>query len=502
MAQIFRPNTLRLALTWGVVLAVTLLPVLRVAIPPGADMPAHLARLFAHRNLARDADLRDFYEVNWEILPNLGFDLPMLALMQVLPPYAAGRVFIIIAMLLPFVGVAMLRHQVHGRVGAMPMLGALFAYNAIVAVGLASYHLGIGLILIATALWLMTRELSTLARLGVASGVAVLLFFTHLFALGVYGLVLALMRLGTLTRQRRLDARQDIPLIGQFVIPAVLWLLVPPPSHGTEFFHGPLSVRLEAIVSPVFYFKHFDYAFAACLFILVVWLLASRRLTINGPLAPPVIGLAAFGLVMPTAAAGIWLLHYRLPVVAVLLLIAAARVDIPERALRALLIMTLVFFGLVKLHKVDREIQICEAWRQDFITALSEMPRGARILPVVEETPTPTVCMPVNGYHLSALAVIERSAFTPLMPVSVWPLNLRPAYRHLAQGKPLPASPKILSGDLGTFGEPDWNRVIAARWRTEFDYLVWLHPGALPSRVPSGVTRVTGGDVFTLYRIP
>ena len=497
----FLGNRLVVLYIWAATLIVTLWPILNAHMPPGSDLSVHLARVYAIHNMAQDADLQQFYDVHWEVLPNLAFDLVVLPLLYVMPVYVAGKVFVILSVLMTFAGVALIRKQMYGQVGYMPLLTAVFVYNAPVAIGLTNFYFGIGLALLGFALWIKSASWAWERRLGAMAIFSLALFFSHLLVFCLFGLVVGLHRLQQWIRVRKLDMKIDGVMAGQFVVPLTLLFFIHPPTHGSETVYGPLFSRLEAIVSPVLYFNDFDVAVGLVLIIIVLWLALSKRMTLVPSMRLTVLFLAALSVVMPVAILGIWLTHVRLPILACLLFIAAVNIRIPERGLRYLLVGMLVLLTVLRLDKVNQAIDACDQKKLEFIMALKVLPKGARILPVIEDGAITGDCLAGNYWHFPALAVIERSAFYPLMFVTKWPLNLKPELAHFGQKKPRPASPKILHGNLAAIGEPKWNKVISETWRESFDYLIWLHPGTTPMEVPAKLHPVISGEFYTFYKI-
>lgn len=490
-----------IALCWLVTLTVTLLPVLRAELPPGADMLNHVARLHVLHTLPFDTDLQRYYLSGWGILPNLAMDIVTWPLLYFMSAYQAGKAFVVISILLMFAGVSALRFQLHGKVGLLPLCVALIAYNAPLAMGFANFYFGLGLSLLMIAGWLAMTNRPGWQRTGIGNLFAIMLFFTHLIILGLYGFILAMHRGGEYLRGERINVRRDTPLIAQFIIPAILWFQVKAPAHGTETVFGSLFTRLEALITPVLYFNDFDIVIAIALIALLGWLLASRRIGVAAPLLIPILALSILSLLMPVRLAGVWLTHIRLPVMVALLLISAIEIRMEERRLRVLIAATLVLFTMLRLEKVDRSIAGCDAKRLEFTDVISALPTGARVLPVFEKSSVTGDCIFSNYWNLPALAVIEKSVFYPMMFVHMQPLAIRPEFNHLVQKIAEPAPPELLSGNAVTYGEADWNATITARWRKEFDYLIWLHPGTKPGLIPKGISAIGGAEFFTLYRI-
>jgi len=488
-------------LVWAIGITLTLLPLLRAEFPPGADMLNHVARVHILHNLPNDLYLQRYYQADWSIIPNLAFDVFALPLLGFLSPYLVGKLFLVLAVLLMFAGVSALRYQLQGKVGLLPLCVGLITYSAPLALGFANYTFGVGLMVLMIAGWRAVKNLNPMLRLVIGGFFAVLLFFTHLIAFGLYGFVLFACRINERSRGASLSLKNDFPLVGQFIIPAILWFQVKPSALGTVTVFGSLYTRLEALISPVLYFNNFDVAAAAALLALLAWLLISRRLRLSPVFLPVIVALSVISLLMPVQLIGVWLTHIRIPLLVALLFIASAEVNIPERNLRYLVVATLLVMGLIRLDKVDSSINACDAKRQLFVEALASVEPGSRVLPVVEKDSVTGDCLFSNYWHLPSLAVIEKSAFYPMMFVHLQPLAFRPGLRHLVQKIAEPASPRLLHGDTNTYGEPDWNAVIASNWRTAFDYLVWLHPGSTVKQVPDHVQKIAGSDFFTIFRI-
>lgn len=76
-------------------LAVILLaPLTLTEIPPPLDYPNHLARMQILAHGGNDPALSHTYRAEWSILPNIGIDLVMPALMRLLPLALTGKIFL------------------------------------------------------------------------------------------------------------------------------------------------------------------------------------------------------------------------------------------------------------------------------------------------------------------------------------------------------------------------------------------------------------------------
>jgi glycosyltransferase involved in cell wall biosynthesis len=496
-----RMRLIILSLLWGVVLMAALLPVILAQYPPGVDLPSHLARAFINYQLPYNEYFQQYYTFEWDILPNLGIDVVLWPLIRILPPYIAGNVFVGLTILLMFAGVAMLRRELYGRVGLMPLFATLFVYNFQILLGLANTYLGIGLVLVSVAVWMRANHWNWSSRLLVSSGLSVLLFFTHLIPLGFYAATIGLMRASEIYNERKFDWRKETVLVGQFVIPFILWLQVKAPTHGATTIFGPFRERLIAVSSPVFFGTTSASVLAGVLLALLVWLLIYRRIKVAPVMKWSIILLALICLILPVNLLGIGLFNSRLPLLVALLMVASVEIVIPEHRLRHALIAGLIIIAALGLNNANTVIAECNDRRAEFIDALEVIPSGARILSVTESKLDLQACPTIYNWHMAELAVIEKSVFLPLMFIQMQPLDVQPHLRHLIPKQPRPFSPEAFKGEYAPYGEPGWDEVIAERWKHDFDYLVWFHPGTTPKGVPDSVAPIIGTDSFTIFQI-
>ncbi len=175
-----------------VVLAVAttlaLAPVLLFPLPPLADYPNHLARMHVIATMGTDPDLARYYEIHWQIIPNLVMDIVVPLLARVMDIYHAGQAFTVVCVLMVATGVFALNRALFGGWPVIGLAALPLLYNHIFLIGLINYWFGVGLALWALAAWVALRERPWPWRLLVSTLFAVGLFFSHIFAAGVYGL--------------------------------------------------------------------------------------------------------------------------------------------------------------------------------------------------------------------------------------------------------------------------------------------------------------------------
>src|ERR1700730_1981082 len=163
----------RFAALFAAFFIVAALPVLIVETLPLFDYPNHLARMHILAAYESSPFLKQFYALDWRPIPNLAMDLVVPPLTRVLPLAWAGKAFI----LLIAGGAALLHRVLFGRWSAWSLLAFLLLYNRILLWGFVNFLFGVGLALMATALWIGLRERPAWLRLALAALRATAIYF-------------------------------------------------------------------------------------------------------------------------------------------------------------------------------------------------------------------------------------------------------------------------------------------------------------------------------------
>src|SRR5438105_498460 len=167
-------------------LALFSVPIFSAVLPPLFDYPNHLARFWL---LLTGGNA--FYEVGWAPLPNLAGDLIVPLFARLVPLELAGKLFLVLSFALILGGAAWLNRMVSGGWRLWPLLTVAFLYNRQFLWGFINYLFGLGAALCGLALWLALERRDAWSRLVAAALVALLCFFSHIAAFGVYALMIA-----------------------------------------------------------------------------------------------------------------------------------------------------------------------------------------------------------------------------------------------------------------------------------------------------------------------
>src|SRR3954452_17371344 len=175
----------QIAALFTILVAIASIPVLLYPWPPLGDYINHLARMHVIATVRSDPDLARFYQVDWQVIPNLMMDLIVPILQRVMNVYLAGQTYTIMCFVVILSGTMALNRQLYGRWSVLPLIAFPLLYNSVFLVGTMNYLFGIGLSLVALAAWAALRERAMALRPVVSLLFVLALFFWHLFSVGV-----------------------------------------------------------------------------------------------------------------------------------------------------------------------------------------------------------------------------------------------------------------------------------------------------------------------------
>src|SRR5450759_3336435 len=142
------------------------IPIWTHPLPPLSDYVNHLARMHVIATLSKNPLLARFYEIDWQVIPNLTMDLIVPQLARVMNVYRAGQVFI--------VGMFALNRALIGRWSVFPLFAFPLLYNYGFLVGVMNYIFGIGVALWALAGWVALRERAWPARFALSTALSLI----------------------------------------------------------------------------------------------------------------------------------------------------------------------------------------------------------------------------------------------------------------------------------------------------------------------------------------
>ena len=182
-----RPKDAHYWCTLGVVTALLCLPVLSVTYVPLVDYPNHLARIHILYQYAEVPAYQATYYRVLEPIPNLAMDFVVPLMLPFIDILAAGRIFLVLTILLFITGCHQLGKAIHGRPTWLVLPCVFFFYNSMLLYGFVNYMVGIALYCITVALRLELRGRWSGRRLLTLTLLSLLAFFAHLSAYAFLG---------------------------------------------------------------------------------------------------------------------------------------------------------------------------------------------------------------------------------------------------------------------------------------------------------------------------
>src|SRR6476469_7369656 len=462
----------QIAALFAVLAAIASIPILLYPWPPLGDYINHLSRMHVIATVRSDPDLARFYQIDWQVIPNLMMDL------------------------------------------IVPLL-----YNSVFLVGTMNYLFGIGLSLWALAAWAALRERAMALRLAVSMLFVLALFFCHLFSVGVYALGLIafeLERLRTLRGseplsslfQRRPDGRPspllDFVACGLPFLP-VIPLMLMSPTWGLRWdFNWELNGKLSGLIFVIEVYSHSATLFlAAIVAAAAVWSIRHRALHFHpcGWVLLVVGGVTYF--VMPRVMFDTYMADQRLPIALAFMIIACAHLDLRDYFVRRGFATVRVLMLAVRAFEVQSVWHEVSRGTSAFRDSVRQIDRGAKVLVAYADPDNGDNARELWLMHAACLAIIERSALvtTAFTVLGKQVMHVRRNYRDRVDtedGTPPSVKqllqPSILSDDDEP---PYW-----ANWTADFDYVYVLFTGAeYPNPDPSRLAPVYAGNRFMLYKI-
>jgi hypothetical protein len=491
-----------------VLLLLAAIPVWTHPLPPLEDYINHLARMHVIATIERDANLSRFYEVDWQIIPNLMMDLVVPVLGRVVGIYRAGQIFTVACFLSIISGMLVLNRRLFGRWSPAPLIAVPLLYNYVFLVGVLNYLFGIGFSLWALATWIWLRRRAWPLRLAVSALFASALFLCHLFAFGLFGL--SVLAYETWLCWCRRDESLRVRIVellasgSPFLIVLPLLLSSPTLRLATNMDWEPRG-KLDGLIYIIEVYSDVTaLIIAATLTTACAWAARRRVLRVH-PFgwALLVIGGAVY-LAMPRVLFASYMADQRLPVAIAFILIAAIDLRLLNRQVRRGFIAIVLTLLAMRVTEVDVAWAQLSATTREFRQSVRRIKVGAKVLVAYAERSGGDDVRDFNLVHAACLAMIERSALvtTAFTVPGKHILHPRPEFQDFVDtedGTPPSVGELVIAGKQTTGdNEADYWR----NWRGKFDYLyVLFTDDNAPNPDPQHLTLIYEGDQFQLYSV-
>lgn len=504
-------SLLRVSAVYLLLLAVALAPIFAVNVPPLTDYPNNLARTYIFLNLGTSQLLQSYYVSMLSTQPNLAMDLVVPLLGRIIPIEWAGKVFLALTFIGLSAGTLVLHHAIFRRWSLWPCAAFLFLYNRLFVWGFIGFLFTLGLSLFAFATWIYVRERHYAVRFMVNTLWAFVIYFGHLFALGVLGLVVGGYELHRqylrYQREKRFSVGEIVASCLPLLVPLVVFVLLSPTvGHAGATLWGSWRQRLTAPFYLVNnYFRVFDAITLIVLVGLWAWLAWRRKLLLSGVIGVGLLLLSIAQLAMPDLLFSSYFADRRLPVVIAFLAIAGSSWSASSRVLRDRVLVLLCGLFLVRMVVIAVHWSEVQRLYNDYLAAIDKLPRGARLMDIgVQHDIRSMLSVPVA--HIASLAIIKKDVFLPSL--FSYPLNgagsiaFKKPYAELVRLTPF----SIVFGETADVAKKKAEKggVFDPNLQECYEYLLISSPSEYVMSVPDDYKSfykggVVGGRSFEIY---
>jgi hypothetical protein len=489
--------------------ALTLLisiPIWTHPLPPLSDYVNHLARMHIIATLQANPQASNFYEINWQVIPNLTMDFIVPALARVMNIYTAGSTYIVAMFALLISGTLALNRALVGRWTVLPLFAFPLVYNYVFLVGLMNYLFGIGVALWAMAGWIALRDRAWPLRylLSVVSVLA--LFFCHLSALGIFGvgiLSFEILRLWDWRRELSVRRIADFVLSGFPFLAAAPLLYLSPTMNLISNTYWDQRGKIDGLMYVISNYSDFAaFALVGIMATGIVWAVRHRILHFH----PLVFVLLAVGgavyFALPRIMFDTYMTDQRVPIGIAFMLFACGDLHLRHRLVRRGFLVVLIVLIAGRLIEIDYNWSQLSDSTSQFRSSVRRITPGSKVFVAYADRSAGEDVRDLGLVHAACIAAIEKGALvtTLFTVVGKQVLHAKPEFKDYVDatdGTPPQTSQLIVAADHPLPTTP----AFWLNW-TKFDYLyVLFTEDEAPNPDPSRLRLVADGDRFQLYRI-
>ena len=490
----------------GIVVLLSTVPLLYPPVPPLVDLPGHMGRYRVELDFGHSEWLSQYYDYHWAAIGNLGVDVLIKLFAPLIGLEPAVKLIVLTIPPLTVGGMLWVAREVHGRIPPTAFFALPFIYGHPFLFGFVNYTLAMAIAFLAFGWWLRLGRLGqTRLRAILFVPISVLIFFCHTYGWGALGLLCFSAEAvrqhnnGSNWFKAGLKAALHTSVMA---LPAVIMLVWRSETHGGstygwfewqrkwEWAYSALRDR----------WKWLDIASVALVGAVFLYALVSRRLTFSRNLVFSASVLFVAFLIIPwtvfgSAYADMRIVPYE---IAVMCLAIRTRGSADGLAAYALAALGTAFCAL-RLIATTASLAIASGDQQAQLTALNDVPMGARVVSLVGlDCPKPWA-LP-RDTHLGAIVIVRRQGFSN----DQWTIegaNLM---------KPRSSWAGIFSSDPSQIvrtnrcrGTNLWtvDRALRAIRRDRFDYVWMIDTGPFDAKLVEGMQPVWRGPGSILYRL-
>jgi hypothetical protein len=470
------------------------------------DYPNHLARGFIllHQH---DALLQKFYSVQWTTLPNLGWDIWVMVVGQVLPLEYTGKLFVAGSSAAIMAGCFALNRAVASKWTIAPLFAVPLLFNAGFTKGFLNFELGAGCSLLAAAWWVSAGRMHWLRRLVLATMWSTALYLIHLYAWAFYGLFVLgyeVQRMIGRKEPRPLQFLARLARDGLQAAPVPIMLIYAgeistTPEFAARAFQLPF-VRILSVQHLIDVGDPVINCILVVIFALVLGaaIFAWRWLEVRRDFALPIVISVTLFFLLPDQIGETFYVAWRVLFLAILVGIASC---VPSEQGEVRLRQIMIGLAVLTLAISAANIwswRNADLGREAFVELTQDIPEGSALF-VTHSGMKPRQLRAVGLYHVGAFAVLTKRALVQSMFAmpGQQPLRFRDQW--------LQSAPEVSFTFLADAKKEFRNHGLdLASQLLHFDYVVVHGPDFgddLQALSQRQLTLVRASDDFRLYKV-
>ena len=490
-----------------VFLLISIIPLLTHPLPPLEDYANHVSRMYVIADGGKNPFLAKFYEIEWELIPNLMMDLIVPRIARYVNVYLASQLFTIAIFFLIMSGTFALNRALFKRWSVLPLIAFPLLYNYVFLIGVMNYFFGIGLALWGLAAWIGLRDRPWPWRYAISVCFGIALFFCHLFSLGVYGLGLMAFEIWFAIGVER----ASWPIRGvRFVCAGLPFVPLVPLLLGSSTWGNARDWSWESlgkidglIYAVETYSDIVAFVLTATVVVAGAWAARHKMLRVHPFLMVLLIVGGLIYMPMPRVLFGSYLADQRLPIAIMFMVVACFRVELRQEFVRRLFLLGAMGLLGARVAEVDIAWANSSPETVEMKESLRKIVKGSKILVAYTDSNMPNEVEHLGLVHAATLAILERSALitTAFTVKGKQVMHVRPEFRKLVDtedGVP-PTIDQLVLDAVGR--SPDdsgyWHD-----WLNKYDYVYLLFTDEdSDNPMPDKLKTVYEGVNFQLYRV-
>lgn len=481
-----------------VFLGLALLPIWLNQYLPLQDYANHLARMHIINNIQIDPYLQKFYTVKFDIIPNLAMDFIIPVLSKVFPLEITGKIMVSLTIVTLTSGCLFLNYALFKQFSFVSFLSFLFVFNEAFIKGFINFVFGIGVVFWCIGIWILISERKPWVRILLFNLLCSILFFCHLFAIGVYSIVVIVYEIANIFPKKNIKQSilELIVVLTQFITPAILYLNSPTSSSKLKLDFSLATIYKKILIYPLTLLSPYKPTLnriTICVLIaIIIFEFCRKRIIFNKAFLLPILLLIFIYFIIPgnlsTGANTDW----RLLLPIVILFISSINFSPKYKLFNPVISIILVLVFLTHTSTVTYKWLSYQSEYREIVNLVEKIEVGSRLFHIRGFSQFIDDCYSFG--YAPTYAVIKKSAFVPSLFAfeTQQPLRFNTNSISVIEYKDSLVCPRYVGF---IYQNVDWQTLL-----NQYDYLLLGKEEILPNLPKTMISKVSEGKNNILYK--